>query len=113
MYVVMMSPRSRIAYGARVRVALAANGTTAQSPPIYALLANIQFAHARKAPKVSLPDARMHLTFAHVVFLITATQERIGLPAYGYRRNIIEMLLNFSMPERGLQRKVVWAWVEL
>lgn len=39
-------------------VALTANGTTAQSPPIYALLANIQIAHAQKAPKVVLPDAR-------------------------------------------------------
>ncbi|KIJ12938.1 hypothetical protein PAXINDRAFT_14301 [Paxillus involutus ATCC 200175] len=37
---------------------LTANGTTAQSPPIYALLANIQIAHAQRAPKVVLPDAR-------------------------------------------------------
>ncbi|KAG9316871.1 hypothetical protein JVU11DRAFT_2947 [Chiua virens] len=37
---------------------LTANGTTAQSPPIYALLANIQIAHAQKAPKVVLSDAR-------------------------------------------------------
>lgn len=38
--------------------ALQANGTTASSPPIYALLANIQIAHAQKAPKVVLSDAR-------------------------------------------------------
>ncbi|KAL4073760.1 hypothetical protein V8B97DRAFT_1238806 [Scleroderma yunnanense] len=37
---------------------LTSNGTTASSPPIYALLANIQLAHARKAPKVVLADAR-------------------------------------------------------
>ncbi|OJA11248.1 hypothetical protein AZE42_09541 [Rhizopogon vesiculosus] len=37
---------------------LQANGTTASSPPIYALLANIQIAHAQKAPKVVLSDAR-------------------------------------------------------
>ncbi|KAF9232678.1 hypothetical protein BU15DRAFT_80981 [Melanogaster broomeanus] len=37
---------------------LTANGTTAHSPPIYALLANIQIAQAQKAPKVILPDAR-------------------------------------------------------
>ncbi|KAG1735969.1 hypothetical protein EDB19DRAFT_1896149 [Suillus lakei] len=37
---------------------LLANGTTASSPPIYALLANIQIAHAQKAPKLVLPEAR-------------------------------------------------------
>lgn len=39
-------------------VAFTANGTMAQSPPIYALLANVQIAHAQKAPKLVLPDAR-------------------------------------------------------
>ncbi|KAH7920613.1 TPR-like protein [Leucogyrophana mollusca] len=37
---------------------LQANGATASSPPIYALLANIQIALAQKAPKVVLGDAR-------------------------------------------------------
>ncbi|KAH7907720.1 hypothetical protein BJ138DRAFT_1116454 [Hygrophoropsis aurantiaca] len=37
---------------------LHANGATASSPPVYALLANIQLAHAQKAPKVVLSDAR-------------------------------------------------------
>jgi RNA polymerase-associated protein CTR9 len=37
---------------------LHANGTTASSPPIYALLANIQIAHAQKAPKLVLSEAR-------------------------------------------------------
>ncbi|KAG0696963.1 hypothetical protein DFH29DRAFT_178165 [Suillus ampliporus] len=37
---------------------LQANGATASSPPIYALLANIQIAHAQKAPKVVLSEAR-------------------------------------------------------
>jgi RNA polymerase-associated protein CTR9 len=31
---------------------------TASLPPIYSLLANIQIAHARKAPKIVLLDAR-------------------------------------------------------
>jgi RNA polymerase-associated protein CTR9 len=31
-------------------------------PPIYSLLANIQIAHARKAPKVILNDARKFKT---------------------------------------------------
>lgn len=50
-------------------VALTANGTTAQSPPIYALLANIQIALAQKAPKLILPDARKAWTFARVSFV--------------------------------------------
>ncbi|KAH7889009.1 hypothetical protein F5I97DRAFT_1804053 [Phlebopus sp. FC_14] len=37
---------------------LTANGSTATLPPIYALLANIQIAHAQTAPKVVLQDAR-------------------------------------------------------
>lgn len=45
-------------------IALTANGTTAHSPPIYALLANIQIANAQKAPKVILPDARKFLVYA-------------------------------------------------
>ena len=44
-----------------------ANGTTGQSPPIYALLANIQIAHAQKAPKVVLSDARKPSTPAATV----------------------------------------------
>ncbi|KAF5380573.1 hypothetical protein D9615_004659 [Tricholomella constricta] len=35
-----------------------ANGTASSLPPIYSLLANIQIAYARKAPKLVLPDAR-------------------------------------------------------
>lgn len=50
-------------------LALTANGTTAQSPPIYALLANIQIAHAQKAPKVVLPDARKPFTLYTVLCL--------------------------------------------
>lgn len=50
-------------------VALTANGTTAQSPPIYALLANIQIAHAQKAPKLILSDARKSSTCARIVFV--------------------------------------------
>ncbi|KAG6336638.1 hypothetical protein ID866_2445 [Astraeus odoratus] len=37
---------------------LTANGAVASSPPIYALLANIQLAYARIAPKVVLADAK-------------------------------------------------------
>lgn len=37
---------------------LTANGAVASSPPVYALLANIQLAHARRAPKIVLADAR-------------------------------------------------------
>ncbi|KAI6131542.1 hypothetical protein EDD16DRAFT_1852708 [Pisolithus croceorrhizus] len=37
---------------------LTTNGAAASSPPVYALLANIQLAHARRAPKVVLTDAR-------------------------------------------------------
>ena len=33
------------------------NGLAASLPPIYSLLANIQLAYARKAPKLILPDA--------------------------------------------------------
>ncbi|KIJ58709.1 hypothetical protein HYDPIDRAFT_33920 [Hydnomerulius pinastri MD-312] len=51
-----LSAAERIAHSAIE--SLTANGTTAHSPPIYALLANIQIAHAQKAPKVVLPDAR-------------------------------------------------------
>lgn len=43
-----------------IPLALTTNGTTASSLPIYALLANIQLAHARKAPKLVLADASMH-----------------------------------------------------
>lgn len=50
-------------------VALTANGTTAHSPPIYALLANIQIAHAQKAPKLILPDARKSSTSAWTVLV--------------------------------------------
>jgi len=32
----------------------------ASLPPIYSLLANIQIAHARKAPKIVIPDARQY-----------------------------------------------------
>ncbi|KAG6899837.1 hypothetical protein C0993_006355 [Termitomyces sp. T159_Od127] len=35
-----------------------ANGTESHLPPIYSMLANIQIAYARKAPKLILPDAR-------------------------------------------------------
>lgn len=35
-----------------------ANGASSSLPPIYSLLANIQIAHARKAPKIILSDAR-------------------------------------------------------
>ncbi|KAG6902757.1 hypothetical protein C0995_011905 [Termitomyces sp. Mi166 len=35
-----------------------ANGTESHLPPIYSMLANIQLAYARKAPKLILPDAR-------------------------------------------------------
>ncbi|KAG1725277.1 uncharacterized protein EDB91DRAFT_1169030 [Suillus paluster] len=35
-------------------------GATASSPPIYALLANIQIAHAQKAPKVVLSEAQYY-----------------------------------------------------
>ncbi|KAF9227093.1 TPR-like protein [Gyrodon lividus] len=48
----------RIAHSAIECTSLTANGTTALSPPIYALLANVQIAHAQRAPKVVLPDAR-------------------------------------------------------
>lgn len=41
--------------------AFQANGTAGSLPPIYSLLANIQIAHARKAPKVILPDAREYV----------------------------------------------------
>ncbi|KAI9571564.1 hypothetical protein HD554DRAFT_2320692 [Boletus coccyginus] len=51
-----LSAAERIAHSAIE--SLTANGTTAQSPPIYALLANIQIAHAQQAPKLLLPDAR-------------------------------------------------------
>ncbi|THH01100.1 hypothetical protein EW026_g1546 [Hermanssonia centrifuga] len=34
------------------------NGSTSSLPPIYSLLANIQLAHARKAPKIIWKDAR-------------------------------------------------------
>ncbi|KAG6850877.1 hypothetical protein H0H93_007495 [Arthromyces matolae] len=37
---------------------LEANGNASQLPPIYSMLANIQIAYARKAPKLILPDAR-------------------------------------------------------
>jgi RNA polymerase-associated protein CTR9 len=39
-------------------LAFQANGTTPSLPPIYSLLANIQIAHAQKAPKLKLPNAR-------------------------------------------------------
>ncbi|KAG6897532.1 hypothetical protein C0992_000517 [Termitomyces sp. T32_za158] len=35
-----------------------ANGNESHLPPIYSMLANIQIAYARKAPKLILPDAR-------------------------------------------------------
>lgn len=35
------------------------NGSAGSLPPIYSLLANIQLAYARQAPKLILPDARM------------------------------------------------------
>jgi RNA polymerase-associated protein CTR9 len=35
-----------------------ANGSTSSLPPVYALLANIQIANARQAPKIILPQAR-------------------------------------------------------
>ncbi|KAF9464960.1 RNA polymerase II-associated protein [Collybia nuda] len=38
-----------------------ANGTMSALPPIYSLLANIQIAHARKAPKLVLPSARQDI----------------------------------------------------
>ncbi|KAG6831581.1 hypothetical protein H0H87_004800 [Tephrocybe sp. NHM501043] len=38
-----------------------ANGNPSHLPPIYSMLANIQIAYARKAPKVILPDARQDL----------------------------------------------------
>ncbi|KAG5647061.1 hypothetical protein DXG03_001431 [Asterophora parasitica] len=38
-----------------------ANGNASQLPPIYSLLANIQIAYARNAPKLILPDARQDL----------------------------------------------------
>ncbi|KAN0091495.1 hypothetical protein V8E55_005061 [Tylopilus felleus] len=51
-----LSAAERIAHSAIE--SFTANGTMAQSPPIYALLANVQIAHAQKAPKLVLPDAR-------------------------------------------------------
>ncbi|KAG6370024.1 hypothetical protein JVT61DRAFT_12543 [Boletus reticuloceps] len=56
-----LSAAERIAHSAIE--SLTANGAMAQSPPIYALLANIQIAHAQRAPK----DARKHLTFVQIV----------------------------------------------
>lgn len=53
----------------QIFVALTANGTTAHSPPIYALLANIQIAHAQKAPKMILPDARKPLAYSRSVLV--------------------------------------------
>jgi RNA polymerase-associated protein CTR9 len=43
-------------------LAFQANGTTSSLPPIYSLLANIQIAHAQKAPKLKLPSARRSLS---------------------------------------------------
>jgi RNA polymerase-associated protein CTR9 len=43
-------------------VAFQANGTVASLPPIYSLLANIQIARARDAPKLILPDARKFIS---------------------------------------------------
>ena len=41
--------------------AFQSNGSSSSLPPIYSLLANIQIANARKAPKLKLPDAREFL----------------------------------------------------
>ncbi len=43
------------------------SGATSSLPPIYMLLANIQIARARDAPKVLLPDARE--SFHHVTIV--------------------------------------------
>ncbi|KAH0828123.1 hypothetical protein J3R83DRAFT_3795 [Lanmaoa asiatica] len=62
-----LSAAERIAHSAIE--SLTVNGTTAQSPPIYALLANIQIAHAQKAPKLILSDARKPATSARIALV--------------------------------------------
>ena len=57
MYVLRVRRWRRLTF--TIRSALTTNGSTAASPPIYALLANIHLAHARKAPKLVLSDASM------------------------------------------------------
>ncbi|KAG6370018.1 hypothetical protein JVT61DRAFT_12537 [Boletus reticuloceps] len=54
-----LSAAERIAHSAIE--SLTANGAMAQSPPIYALLANIQIAHAQRAPKDAREDKLMGL----------------------------------------------------
>jgi RNA polymerase-associated protein CTR9 len=46
-----------------MRSAFQSNDSSSSLPPIYSLLANIQIAYARKAPKLKLSDARKFISW--------------------------------------------------